>query len=94
MGTDRRLDCGELITHDPPPEQRRAAVLIVAACARNAADLVELLAMLGLDAAEGRPLDDHAAEPEPTASASALPPKLMAELAALAARSRRVVGTR
>jgi hypothetical protein len=94
MRTDRRLDCGELITHDPPPAQRREAVLVVAAHAKDAADLAELLALLGLDPEEGRPQEDHSGEPEPTEPASALPPMFMAELAALAARSRSAVRTR
>ncbi|HEX9335057.1 MAG TPA: hypothetical protein VF892_04195 [Pseudonocardiaceae bacterium] len=85
MRSDRLFDTGELIVHEATPEQRRRAVLAVAGSARDAADLAELLALLGLDPAECRP--PRARPTEPTCPAQALPPKLMAELAALAARS-------
>lgn len=65
--------------------QRRRAILIVAAHATDAADLAELLAMLGLAARDVRPdpVDDEPGQPR-----SGPPPELLAELAAFAARMR------
>ncbi|HYS37722.1 MAG TPA: hypothetical protein VEO01_19065 [Pseudonocardiaceae bacterium] len=88
MRTDRLFDTGELIVHPATPEQRRQAVLAVAKLARDATDLAKLLAMLGLDPAEGRAPADQATDPAPAGPASALPPEFMTELAALVARSR------
>jgi len=94
MRTDRLFDTGELIVHPVTPEHRRRAVLAVAALARDATDLAELLAMLGLDPAEGRAPAERATGPAAAGPASALPPEFMAELAALVARSRAVPARR
>jgi len=89
MRTDRRFDASPVVGHGPSTAQRRQAVLVVAAHATDAADLSELLAMLGLAPEEGRPPVDPPAEPEPVHPAPALPPQFMTELAELAARAHR-----
>ncbi|HEX5115126.1 MAG TPA: hypothetical protein VFW65_08005 [Pseudonocardiaceae bacterium] len=66
----------------PTTAQRRRAAHAVAAHARDAADLAELLDMLGLSAADLRAPDPAHGEPEP-AVPSGPPLDLLAELAAL-----------
>lgn len=85
MRTDVRFDTGTLVVHESTAAQRRRAALVVAGHARDAADLAELLAMLGLAATDVRPADEL--EPGPVRPQPALPPRYMAELAELAARS-------
>ncbi|MFI5585972.1 hypothetical protein ACIA5G_13120 [Amycolatopsis sp. NPDC051758] len=46
-------------------EQRRQAVRVVASASHDADDCVELLAVLGLSPAEGRPADDGPPEETP-----------------------------
>lgn len=43
-----------ITSHDPAPEERHRAARVVAGQAKDAGELRELLAMLGLSPAEGR----------------------------------------
>jgi hypothetical protein len=71
-----------LSTEESTAAQRHHAVRSVAAHARSAADLVELLDMLGLSALDGSVSDPALEQPEP-AVPSGPSPELLAELAAL-----------
>lgn len=88
MRTDRLFDPHEPARHELTPAQRRRAVSVVAAHARDADDLATLLAMLNLDATDSRPPAPAEPGSPDTGPEPALPPKYLAELAALATRRR------
>jgi hypothetical protein len=79
MGDDPRGELFCLLSKELTADQRRRAVLVAAEHAEDADDLRELLDMLGLSAADGRPRREGDGE----AATSCQPPEWLAELAHL-----------
>ncbi|HEX5408042.1 MAG TPA: hypothetical protein VFX16_37745 [Pseudonocardiaceae bacterium] len=85
MGGDPLCGLSYLRTEAPTAKQRCDAVLVVAGQAKDAADLIDLLQMLGLSPSDARPSSIESVKTVAPVYAAGF----LAELAALLAESRR-----